>query len=486
MYLPIKTNEIMVNDNFFIGREEQQKAIQAHLNTNRASLVAVLGRRRVGKTYFVKHILKDKSYFHFTGIQHESKERLLKEFSIKVNESIESKIVLSSPTDWYEAFRQLKNVLEANHGNQKKIIFLDEFPWMETHASSFLSAFEYFWNDWAVNQNVLIIICGSSTSWMIKNVINNKSGLHNRVSEYFKIQPFTLKETEQFLQKKNISLSRYDIAQLYMAMGGVPHYLDMIKKGESFAICIDRLFYDKDAPLNIEYNNLFKALFTHYQNYELLVETLAKKRKGLTRQEIIDATELSNGGGITKIITELEECSFIRFQVPFSQKNKDGLYMLNDEYCLFYHHFIRKNIQKGQFISIFTTPKVRSWMGLAFELLCIKHESNIKKALGISGVYTESCSFTLKSTDEQPGFQIDMMIDRADQTINICEMKFYNQQLTLSQKEADTLRERKARFQNYTKTKKNVMLTMVTPFGVQENKHSLSVIDNAVVLDDLF
>lgn len=477
---------MMANDNFFIGREEQQKAIQMHLNKNGASLVAVLGRRRVGKTYFVKHILKDKSYFHFTGIQNENKGRLLKEFSVKVNETIENKIQLNVPNDWYEAFRQLKNVLEATHGDKKKILFLDEFPWMDSHASNFLQAFEYFWNDWAVNQNILIIICGSSTSWMIKNVINNKSGLHNRVSEYFKIQPFTLRETEQFLLKKHISLSRYDIAQFYMAMGGVPHYLDMIKKGESFAISIDRLFYDKDAPLYVEYNNLFKALFTHYHSYELVIEMLSKKRKGLTRQEIIEATVLTNGGGLSKIIAELEECNFIRFQLPFSQKNKDGLYILNDEYCLFYHHFIKKNVQKGQFISIYVTPKVRSWMGFAFEMLCMKHESNVKKALGIAGVYTESYSFALKATDEEPGFQIDMMIDRADQTINICEMKFYNQQLTLNQKDADTLRERKARFQNYSKTKKNVMLTMITPFGVQENKHSLAEIDNALMLNDLF
>jgi uncharacterized protein len=473
-------------ESFFIGREEQQKSMQAHLDKKGASLVAVLGRRRVGKTYFVKHVLKNKDFFHFIGIQNESKERLLKEFSVKINEVAGNKIPLNPPTDWYEAFRQLKYVLEANYTDKKKIVFLDEFPWMETHASGFLSAFEYFWNDWAVNQNILIVICGSATSWMIQNVINNKSGLHNRVAEYFKIQPFTLKETEQFLQKKTISLSRYDISQFYMAMGGIPHYLDMIKRGESFAVCIDRLFYDKEAPLNIEYNNLFKALFTNYQNYELVIETLAKKRKGLTRQEIIEATGLSNGGGLTKIITELEECKFIKFQVPFTHKNKDGLYVLYDEYCLFYHHFIKKNTQKGQFISIYSTPKVRSWMGLAFELVCIKHEQKIKQALGISGVYTETCSFALKADAENDGFQIDMLIDRADQTINICEMKFYNQRLQLNKKDAEVLRERKARFQNHTKTKKNVVLTMITPFGMQENQHSLSVVDNTIVIDDLF
>ncbi len=477
----------MSTDVFFIGREQERKRMQELLKFKGSSLVTVLGRRRVGKTYFVKQALKEVSYFHFTGIQGESKAVVLSLFADKINELNNSRLPIAVPSNWHEAFGLLKSLLQEKFiGNKKKVVFLDEFPWLDTHASGFLSAFEYFWNDWAVDQNILVIICGSSTSWMIKNVVKNRAGLHNRVNEYFSIQPFTLKETELYLKKKNIEWSRYDIVQIYMAIGGVPHYLNMIKRGESVPICIDRLFFDKNGPLRIEYSNLYRALFNYYDNYELVIDHLAKKRKGLTRQEIIETTDLPNGGGLTKILNELEECGFIQFQMPFSKKQKDGLYRLMDEYSMFYHHFITKNSTKGQFISIYSTAKVRSWMGISFESLCMKNEAKIKQALGIAGVYTELFSYTYQGRNKEAGFQIDMIIDRDDRIIELCEMKFYNGVISLTQKDAEVIRERKARFQTHTGTKKNVLVLLVSPFGLAENKHSLSIIDHEIRINDLF
>ena len=269
-------------------------------------------------------------------------------------------------------------------------------------------------------------------------------------------------------------------------MGGIPHYLSLVRKGESVPVCIDRLFFEKDAPLKSEYANLYRALFTHYENYELIVEKLAQKRKGLTRQEIIESTKFTNGGGLTKILNELEECGFIQFQLPFSNKKREGLYRLVDEYSFFYHHFVMRNSSKGQFISIYNTPKVRSWMGISFETLCMKHIDNIKYALGISGVYTKINSYYLPARTGSPGFQIDLIIDRADNIINICEMKFYGDVITFSQKDGDTIRERKVKFQSHTNTKKNVMVLFISPFGVKDNKYSLSVIDQSVSIDALF
>lgn len=477
----------MVTDKFFIGREAEGKRMQELLKHKGSSLITVLGRRRVGKTFFVKQCLKDVEYFHFTGLQDESKANTLKLFSEKINDFSDTKLPVSIPSDWHEAFRLLRVLLEEKYPKKKKkIIFLDEFPWLDTHASGFLSAFEYFWNDWAVDQNILVIICGSSTSWMIKNIMKNRGGLHNRVSEYFRINAFTLRETEQYFKKKNILLSHYDMAQLYMAMGGIPHYLDMVRRGESVPVCIDRLFFDINGPLRMEYHNLYRSLFAQYENYELVIEKLAQKRKGLTRQEIIEATGLSNGGGLTKVLSELEECGFIQFLLPFSKKKKDGLFRLMDEYSMFYHHFISKNSKKGQFITMYSTSKVRSWMGISFETLCMKYEEKIKQALGIAGVYTEVYSFQQQANKERPGFQIDMLIDRADQIIELCEMKFYGSAISLTQKDVETLRDRKARFQQQTGTKKNVMVLFISPFGLIENKHKLSIVDHEIVLGNLF
>lgn len=479
-------NSVMMSEPFFIGREDEKNRLRQHFKNSGSSLIAVIGRRRVGKTYFIKQCLKDAPHFAFTGIQDESRGRQLYEFAKKLADSSLQSLPVKTPTDWYEAFSLLKSALSDSRGKKKNIVFFDEFPWMDTHASGFLSAFEYFWNDWAVDQNIMVIICGSSTSWMIKNVMKNRSGLHNRVSEYFKIQPFTLHETEQFFRKKSIDFSKYDITQLYMAMGGIPHYLNMVKRGDSVSVCIDRLFFEKDGPLRIEYTNLYRALFKHYEQYELVIEKLAQKRKGLTRQEIISATGIKNGGGMTKLLTELEECSFIQFHQPFSHKQKEGLYRLMDEYSMFFHHFISKNSSRGQFIAVYNTPKFRSWLGVSFETLCIKHAENIKLSLGISGVYTETYSYIKPAINDDPGFQIDMLLDRADNIVNLCEMKFYGEALNLTQKDADAIRERRVRFQNHTKTKKNVMVLLISPFGVKENKQSLEVIDQSVTIKDLF
>jgi uncharacterized protein len=475
----------MIQERFFVGRKEHLKAMQGEIKSKISALVTVLGRRRVGKTFFVKEALKKEDYFHFTGVQNVSRVRLLEEFSKKVETLNNTILPIQPPIDWYEAFALLRKALIAKYGKRKKIIFLDEFPWMDTKGSNFVSAFEYFWNDWAVDNNVLIVICGSSTSWMMQYVMRNTGGLHNRVSAYFRIEPFTLSETQQYFQKKGINLSVYDVAQFYMALGGIPHYLNMINVGETFPIAIDRLFFEKNAPLQLEYDQLYKALFQNFENYELIVRVLARQKKGLTRLEIIDSTKIANGGGLTKVLNELNECGFIQFVQPMGKKKVDGLYKLVDEYSLFYNQFVSANVSKGQFISIFNTPRVRSWLGLAFENLCIKHVDKIKQKLGISGVFTQTYSYVVKANDVQPGFQIDMLVDRADNAINICEIKFYQTTYALTQNDSDTLRDRVAKFIAYTNTKKNIMTLFISPFGILENKYSKLSIHQEVTLEDL-
>jgi uncharacterized protein len=284
--------------------------------------VAILGRRRVGKTYLVKKVYANHFNFHFTGIKDASRGIVLQEFYQKIAAIAPRRLLKTPPQNWMDAFRLLKNYLQSLPSKKKKVIFLDEFPWMDNHKAGFLPAFEYFWNDWAVNENIIIVLCGSATSWMIKHVFNNKGGLHNRVTKYINLKPFTLRETKQFFAVKNIPLPHYEIIQMYMAMGGVPYYLNEIKKGESAIQGIDRVLFSEKSTLKQEFQNLYRALFDNYENYEAIVKALSTNKKGLTRQQVINATHITNGGSLTRMLNELEESSFIKSILPF-QKEKN-------------------------------------------------------------------------------------------------------------------------------------------------------------------
>ena len=476
----------MKNDvKIFAGREEETAVLTELLQNSKAELVAILGRRRVGKTYLVKEVFKDHLNFHFTGIKDADKKTVLAEFTQKIT-ALASTKKIAVPQNWMDAFRLLKTYLLSIKSKKKKVVFLDEFPWMDNHRAGFLPAFEFFWNDWAVDQNIIIILCGSSTSWMIKNVLNNKGGLHNRITKYINLAPFTLRETKQLLAAKGIPLPHYEIIQLYMALGGVPYYLNEIKKGESAIQSIDRILFSEKSTLKNEFQNLYRALFDNYENYETIVKVLSTKRKGLTRKQIIDASNITNGGGLSRMLTELEESSFIKSFLPFNKEKKDTLYRLVDEYSVFYYQFNPQKNPAGSFIKASISLKYKSWAGFAFESLCIKHSYRIKKALGISGIFSTESSFYFKGTKQEAGFQIDLLIDRSDNSINICEMKFYGKEYEISKSESETLRKRRELFREKTATKKYLINTLISTYGLKVNANSTGVIDKVVVMDQLF
>jgi uncharacterized protein len=476
----------MVTKNFFIGREVEVKRLQDLASLTQSDLVTILGRRRVGKTYLIKNTFNGDFTFHITGIKDAVKEEMLRIFIEKIQEMMGIEYSLAIPDNWIDAFSLLKRSLKQKRGSKKNILFIDEFPWLDGHKSGFLRAFEYFWNDWAVDQNILVIICGSSTSWMTENVLNNKAGLHNRITSYVHLSPFTLNETEKFLHKKNIKLPRYEIVQLYMAMGGIPYYLNEVQKGLSSIQNIDFIFFSARSSLKNEFHNLYRALFDHYEKYELLVQTLSKKQKGLTRQEIIAATKFTNGGGLTRMLTELEECSFIKTYLPFGKEKKETLYRLVDEYTLFYFQFNpQKNIETS-FISLSQSPKFKAWAGYAFESLCMKHIAEIKRALSIAGIFSTESSFYSKGTTAAEGFQLDLLIDRNDNAINICEMKYYAAAYELTKKEAEKIRIKRELFRAKTKTKKHLIHTLISTYGLKENEHSIGIIDNNLDINALF
>lgn len=470
-----------------IGREKEIKTLKSLLETDESELVSVIGRRRVGKTYLIQSVFANQLDFELTGIQHATLKEQLEHFSIALNLHTKSIFPLQQPKSWLDAFRLLIQYLETKNKKQKRIIFLDEFPWFSTHRSGFLNAFGFFWNSWAVKNKVIVVICGSAASWMIQKIVHNKGGLYNRVTKRISLQPFTVYESKLYLQKRGINFDLYQMIQLYMAMGGIPHYLKEIQKGESVSQNIDRICFDSGGLLHDEFEQLYPALFDHFENHNAIVRALSSKWSGLTRNEIIDMSGLPNGGGLTQTLQELEQSGFITEYMPFGRKNRETLFRLTDEYSLFYLKFIEPMKKEGAGVwqSFQQTPMYRSWSGYAFESICLKHLPQIKNALGISGVFSTSSAFYQKGKDGMDGCQIDLLIDRNDGVINLCEIKWSAAEFVLTKSYSTELRQKVALFKFYSKTNKQIFLTFISTFGLMKSEYS-SMVDKELTLDDIF
>jgi uncharacterized protein len=471
-----------------IGRKKEQETLLALLNSAEPEMVAIVGRRRVGKTFLIRTVYENRIDFELTGIQNATQEKQLQHFHTQLKIQFGRKAPKKLPTDWMDAFWQLISILDKLKKTEKAVIFLDELSWLATPKSGFLEALGFFWNSWASKRNIVVVICGSAASWMIQKVIYDKGGLHNRITKRIDLQPFTLYETELYLKSRKVSADRYQILQLYMAMGGIPHYLKEVAAGKSAIQNIDAMCFSQGGLLNDEFSKLYPALFEHADNHIAIVRALSQKWKGMSRVEIVASTKLPDGGGLTNTIEELVSCGFVSAYYPFGKKKKDMLYRLTDEYSLFYLHFIENHrIQEDNIWQhLSQTQTWKSWSGYAFESICLKHLGKLKKALGISGIYAEASSYFHKRTQTEQGIQIDLVLDRKDHTINLFEMKFYTDKWRLNKLEATELREKVNLFKLLSKTKKQVFLTLVTTFGIKTNEYSLGLIDNDIDMDVLF
>jgi AAA+ ATPase superfamily predicted ATPase len=471
-----------------IGRKEEQNILKKALSTAESDMISIVGRRRVGKTYLVRTIYKDHITFEIAGIQNATKEEQLRNFANQLKKFSGSKISIPPPKDWLDAFFMLTDYLEKVKSSKKQVIFLDEVPWMATHKSGFLKGLSYFWNSWAVQNNVVVVICGSATSWMVKKILRNTGGLHNRVTKRIRLHPFTLSETEEFLFSRGIRLERYQLLQIYMVMGGIPHYLKEIEGGKSAAQNIDKICFGESGLLRDEFRSLYPALFQYSDYHIALIRALADKPNGLTRSALIKRAKLSDSGRISQVLEELAESGFITAYPALGKKKKDKLYRLTDEYSLFYLKFIEPNLLEieGIWAVLSQGQAYKIWCGYAFENLCLKHIPQIKNALGISGVYTRAASFFKKADENTAGTQIDLLIDRNDQTINLIEIKFYQAAFIVSKDYAKKLREKVQIFKETTQTRKQVFLTMITAFGLKQNIHSIGLIDNDFEAEILF
>ncbi len=468
-----------------IGRQEELLRLRKLAESKRSSFVAVYGRRRVGKTFLIRNAFPSFD-FHITGMANVNTATQLANFHIALKRYDAQFVDRPLATSWLEAFTRLTEVLEAKK-NGKKIIFLDELPWLDTAGSGFLPALEHFWNSWAsARTDILLIVCGSAASWIINKLLNSRGGLHNRVTDRILLQPFTLKECEQFFISRGAVFDRYQIVQLYMVMGGIPFYLSQIDPKLSTAQNIDRLCFMQSGVLRTEFDNLYHSLFQKAERHIQIIEALSTKTKGLSREDLLKASKMPNGGGTTRILRELEESHFIRKYRAFGKKDKNSIYQLTDFYSFFYLRWIRgvDTYSQHYWVSQLDTPNQNIWAGYAFEQVCLEHINQIKRGLSIAGMKTEISSWFGKT--ETAGAQIDLLIDRADRVINICEMKFSIDAIAMTKSYAEDLKKKIRVFKEVTKTRKAVHLILLTTFGIISNNYSDTLVQNELKMDALF
>ncbi|MCI7806449.1 MAG: ATP-binding protein [Spirochaetales bacterium] len=467
-----------------VGREAERKLLQRYQESEKSELVALYGRRRVGKTYLIRCTFRDEFDFSFTGMYETSKTLQLRRFAKQLG-------VDETPKDWFEAFDLLRDHLIALK-KKTVTVFLDELPWMDTRNSHFLEAFSMFWNTWPMGTSLLkLYVCGSSTSWMLNKFIGDKGGLYGRTSRTIYLRPFTLRETGQYLTSvKNFTLTHRQILDIYMIMGGIPYYLDMLDPELSVNRNIDELFFASNAPLRAEYEFLFRSLFSNSDRYRKVVEILSQKLKGMTRKEILETLK-SDGGSLSKVLEDLSACDFIRSYSAIGKKNKSCIYQLTDLFCLFHIRFVtHEREQDEHYWTNLPEGMKNAWSGYAFEQVCLHHIPQIKNKLGISGVFSNVFSwnsgpFTDDDGTKWNGGQIDLLIDRRDDVINICEIKYSSEQYVITKDYEHHMMDRISLFRHCTHTRKSLVNTFITTYGVKKNIHSTSI-QKEVTMDDLF
>lgn len=455
------------------------------MESERSEFVVVYGRRRIGKTFLVRRFFKDNYAFSFVGKHEMRREQQLTEFAKELMCYSHSTFV-PQLKNWTEAFDALQRLLETYNIPGKKVVFFDEMPWMDTPKSDFVSALENFWNGWAnMRDDIVLVACGSATSWMVDKLLHNQGGLFNRITQKIYLRPFKLSEMEQYLDEKHFGWNRYQIAQCYMILGGIPFYLTLLNPKLSLLSNIDELFFaDAHAMLRTEYNELYSTLFKRPDNYLAVIRMLTERKEGFTRKEINEKTKLG-GAALSKILSDLEQCDFIFSYARYGNAKNNAIYRIKDFYTLFYYKYVNGIDTKDslRWTHLSSTPQVSSWQGFSFELLCLLHLDEIKKALGIDRILNDASAWRSKQPEQNT--QIDLVIERADHNINLCEMKFSSGMYAIDKGYEQKLRERMSIFLAETMTRCSTRITMVTTYGVLQNKHS-GIVNDEVLLDDLF
>jgi len=469
-----------------VGRKEETAELLSYVSSKRSEFIAVYGRRRVGKTYLVYETVGQHLSFYVTGRYKVSQSEQIENFYKELEKSGWKGI---APTTWSEAFDALASLLEKSK-KTRKIIFIDEIPWMDAKRSSFKSALDHFWNSWAARRkDIVLIVCGSATTWMMSELVNNKGGLHNRLTHQIYVRPFNLAETEEMLKSNGIDWIRQQVVECYMVMGGIPYYLSLLKPNLSLAQNIDRQFFRLGGEMKTEFEKLYSSHFSNPDYYIKIVSALATKRSGMTRGELVSKVRVADGGHTTKALDDLISCNFIRRYSDYVHRKNDAVYQLIDPFTLFYYNFMNSgefDNASDPWVEIQEKPRFNNWAGYAFEMVCLLHVPQIKKAFGISAVSTNV--FAWRGRQDNEGAQIDLVIDRQDNIVNLCEIKFYSGEFSITKKYREELEKKRRLFMEDAKNirpRKSSVLSFITSYGLKQNTYSTDIVATAT-MEDLF
>jgi AAA+ ATPase superfamily predicted ATPase len=482
--------------NKIIGREKEKKILSNILSLKEPEFLAIYGRRRVGKTFLIRNFFNDKGlYFEVTGQYKTSYKQQLENYYNALFIAFKITSPIPKPTSWKEALSLLTFLIKTQAENRKIIMFFDELPWLATQRSGLLAALDYEWNtEWSNLKNLKLIVCGSAASWVLDNIINATGGLHNRITRIIHLKPFSLGETEEYLKKRGVRLKPLQILELYMAMGGIPYYLNQIEKGKSATEIISRVCFTDDGLLFSEYDRLFRSLFKNAEVHLKIIQKIVKKGNHISKKELINSGGFSSGGGFRDKIMELVSSGFIREYVPFGKKSRDSVLKITDEYTLFFMEWIDPIKRRGAisnpdyWLNASTQQKYKTWTGYAYEAVCEKHIQQIIRKLGIANVAGEigKWHFFPAVGSKKTGAQIDLVIDRFDDCINICEINFSRNEYVIDKKYARNLLNKINVFEEKTGTKKQIFLTLITTMGLKKNLYTEDLVHSEVVMNDLF
>lgn len=484
-----------------VGRKKEIEKLDSIFASNEAEFLALYGRRRVGKTYLIRKFFEAQPcvFFEVTGLKDGALNTQLDLFTEAIQETFyKGNVKLERPKRWLDAMRMLTEHIQDLNGKKKIVLFFDELPWLATRKSGILQAIDYYWNTrWSRDSRIKLIVCGSAASWVLEKIIYAKGGLHNRITARMHLQPFTLRETSDYLGYRGIRLNEQQVLELYMVMGGIPFYLKSVEKGISAAQNINKICFQPEGTLLNEFDNLFSSLYDKADTHMEIIQALAKNRGGLSKEELLARINLSSSGGtFKKRLLELEEAGFAAPFFPYGRTRKGTYYRIIDEYTLFYlnwirpvrHKLLRDNSNYWENKS--QTPSWKSWAGYAFEAVCFKHISLICKALDISAISKEIGSWryrpSSKSATTKKGAQIDLLLDRVDGIINVCEIKHHSKKFTIDKSYARQLEHKLDIFKEKSKTGKQLFLTMITTFGLTENEYTQQLVYRGLTLKDLF
>ncbi len=463
-----------------VGRHIEKGKLKEALESHRSELIAIYGRRRIGKTHLIREFYSKNFTFSFTGLSDGTRTDQIENFMIELRE-VSGKFHEEKPENWLQAFSILKQYLKGiRKTKKKKVIFIDEFPWVDTMRSGFLPAFENFWNTYCTTRSdLIVVVCGSAASYMIKKIMRNKKGLHKRITRKIKLEPFTLEEVKEFFSYKKIDLPKIEILKIFMALGGVAEYLEHVEPGDSSVTAIDRICFQKGAQLEYEFDEVFKSLFEEGSYHEQIINALSNgPKRGMTRDEILKVQGLSTGGQFSKSLMELIESGFVEKYPSFRSKRKTTLFRIFDEFCLFHFQFMAP-YKGSRWTQLYKKNQYTSWSGYAFEMICFKHLEYIKRELKIDQIDSKNYSWSNKNA------QIDLVIDRDDNVVNLCEIKFYNDEFTVDSDYASKLRNKETQFKTDTKSRKGINTIMMTTWGTK-GKHGVGLVTNSITMDCLF